>query len=103
MRDPLVDGVNKPIPMATLYREYRKLCSLKGFAWIEESELPMICEVLQDRSLLSIVNSGGAKKLSVGTKKFGSPSSAASKIGIMFDPRAIEALILQGDAKNLFE
>lgn len=105
MRDTLVDGVNKPIPLATLYRQYRKICSLKGFSWIEESELPLVCEVLQDRSLVSVVNTGASsKKLSFGSKKFGSPSAASSsnKIGIIFDPRAIEQLVVQGDLKNLF-
>lgn len=104
-RDPLVDGVNKPIPMPVLYKQYRKICSLKGFSWIEESELPLVCEVLQDRSLVSVVNTGNSsgKKLSMGNKKFGSPSAGGNnKIGVLFDPRSTEALVLQGDMQNLF-
>lgn len=105
LRDPSVDGVSKPIPMSLVFKQYRKICSLKGFSWIEESELPLVCEVLQDRSLLSVVNSGNssAKKLSFGSKKFGSPSAGAgSKLGVMFDPRSIEGLVMQESLKDLF-
>ncbi|CAL8088046.1 unnamed protein product [Orchesella dallaii] len=103
-REPLVDGVNKPIPMSLLYKQYRKICSLKGFSWIEESELPSVCEILQDRSLVSIVSSGNSssKKFSAGTKRFGSPSANNVKIGVTFDPKGIESIVFRGDLKTLF-
>jgi len=101
-KEPLVDGVNKPLPIPLLYKQYRRICSLKGFSWIEESELPSVCEILQDRSLLSIVNSGGSSSSSK-SKKFGSTSSNSNgKIGVMFDPKSIQDIVLRGDLKTIF-
>lgn len=63
----------------------------------------MICDILQDRTLVSVVNPVG--KRSIGSRKFGSPSSSASganKIGVLFDPKFVESLVAQSDMKTLF-
>lgn len=97
-RQPKVDGVVAPIPMVQVYEEYRKICTTKGFSWIDRSDIASVCSMLQDRSLVTVVEnmSGGNTK----AKKFGTLNST-NKTGFLFSLNAVEKIVMQCDMKAI--
>jgi hypothetical protein len=97
-RHPKIDGVTHPIPMIQAYDEYRKICAVKAFSAIDRSDIVSVCSMLQDRSLVTVVeNMSGAGPKS---KKFGTLSSA-NKTGFLFSLNAVEKIIMECDMKSI--
>jgi len=94
-KQPKADGVIGAIPLSNLYDEYRKICSEKGLSWMDRSEIVSVCGLLQDRSLVTVIENpttATAKKLGMSSK---------NKTGFLFDPPAVEKLIAHSDMKSL--
>lgn len=91
-RQPKVNGVTSPIPMSTVYDEYRKICATKGYSWIERCEIVSVCGMLQDRSLVTVVENMSAGAGS--SKKFATMNSK-NKTGFLFEPKAVEKIVMQ--------
>ena len=99
------DGVQSAIPIDRVYTEHLKVCEQNMFPRIDRSDLPSACSMLQDRSLVTIIQratscspSSSSPKARAGTLKRGlsMKTQASGQIGLLFDPRAIE-IALRGD------
>jgi len=95
-RTPDVNGVKVAIPMVQFYEEYRKICAAKTFAWIDRSDITTVCNMLQDRSLITVIENTGGTSNAKGKGKFGTLNSA-NKTGFMFNVPAVEKILMQCD------
>lgn len=89
-RTPKVDGVTAPFPLNVVYDEYRKICTAKAFAWIDRSEIASVCNMLHDRSLVTVIENTGS-----GAKGKKHALGAASKTGVLFNFGLVENLVNQ--------
>jgi cell division control protein 6 len=96
-KQPKLDGVMSAIPLTTLYDEYRKICTEKEFSWLDRSEIMSVCGMLQDRSLVTVIeNMTGAGS----SKKFGG-MNPKNKTGVMLDPFAVEKVVMSTDMRSV--
>ncbi|CAG7829079.1 unnamed protein product [Allacma fusca] len=80
------DGVTSAIPTASFYEAYRKVCTDKGFSWIDRGELSSICGLLEDRCLIQVTESTATSKKKLNSTK-------TSKGGILFQPDAVTKML----------
>ncbi len=97
-QNPKVDGISAPFPMNTMYNEYRAICATKGFSWIERSDIVSICGMLQDRSLVTVVENMGGKNNS---KRGAGTMSNVSKSGFSFNYNSVDKIVMQSDMKSI--
>lgn len=94
------DGIQTPIPIDRVYKDHLSICEKYMFPRIDRSDLPSACSMLQDRSLVTVIERSGSASPSAssprsrfGTLKRGLASKSKSPVGvtgILFDPRAVE-------------
>jgi cell division control protein 6 len=103
------DGVQSAIPIDRVYTEHLKVCEQHMFPRIDRSDLPSACSMLQDRSLITVIQRAGScspsassPKARGGTLKRGLSIKAHSSgmTGVLFDPRAVEIALRSDPVMN---
>jgi len=87
-----------PVPLASVYEEYQRICDVKGYEFIDMSEIVSIFGMLEDRSLVSFAPS---PNITPSSRK-GRMSSKGKGLqeGLTFDPKKVEFLLQKGDFLN---